>query len=410
MSTPAAGTRARSRRGCPAHEAATDPRVDGGEAGLLATGRAVRARWLRRACLVVACAFWGAAGSLRAESLDAGPGAKVLARTEPIVTVREPSCREMPVAFDAFAEALQVELAGRAPAAGSGAEGRAPGSVEVLVAPRRCGSLDARVTVEVLDLPAGRQRRRELSLADVSPSARPRALALMVAEIVRSLVAEAPQGPLPPPRAPAPRPPLTPPPPTHTSPSPSTHTLTTPSTQPTPSFLPSRSLLRGASADLELRHYTRTPSTFGGARAAVLLGIRHSRWTAEPAAGFLYARRHLELGDVTLQAPTLGLTVGPWFGRGPLVLQLAGRGEVGLAFVAGRSARADVGSGSGSNVTLGLGLAARAELPMARTFRAALGVELGATLRGITAQAIGEPAATLRGPYGLVSLGVRWSR
>lgn len=377
------------------------------------------ARGLALAALVVAC------GAGRGSARAATP-AIMAGGAEPAVVVREPSCDDPSVAFTAFVDSLRVELAGR-PMPCCTRIGRedsppAPGAIEVIVAPARCGQRDGRLIVEVVG--AGGGPRRELSLADVAASARPRALSLVVAELVRALAA----GPVEPavatgasassvPASPAPSslPAGEAVPIAVAGARPAAPVARSPSSLPaaartSPPSLASSFQVGGGAAALELRHYIRSATTFAGVRAALIMGGARSRWTAEAGASLLYARRHLELGDVTIQCPNVSLAAGPRFASGPVVLQLSGRGEVGFARVAGRSDRSGVEAQEGSNVVLGMGLGARAEMPAGRSLRAALGVEIGATLRGITAKVSGEPVASLQGLYGLATLGIRISR
>src|SRR5258706_10881939 len=114
------------------------------------------------------------------------------------VRVATPACPIAPLSVPAFVDLLRVELAGRA---------RAPGATLVTLAIEPCDAATARVRVGVtIDAsPAG---ERDVGLEDIAVDARPRALALAVAELVRAQPASAP--PLPPPAAPPPPPPVLP--------------------------------------------------------------------------------------------------------------------------------------------------------------------------------------------------------
>src|SRR5260221_8994483 len=111
------------------------------------------------------------------------------------VRVATPACPIAPVSVPAFVDSLRVELAGRA---------RAPGGTLVTLAIEPCDAATARVHVEVtIDArPAGES---DVGLDDIAVEARPRALALAVAELVRAQPNSAP---------PLPSAATTPPPPT----------------------------------------------------------------------------------------------------------------------------------------------------------------------------------------------------
>src|SRR5580765_8284119 len=108
----------------------------------------------------------------------------------PAIRILPPACESSPVSFDAFVDALRVELAGRQPACcvvgPSGDASEAGDAVKVTLSIEPCDATVAQqidVVVEVAAPP--RTMQRPVSLADLPPEARPRALALAVAELIR---------------------------------------------------------------------------------------------------------------------------------------------------------------------------------------------------------------------------------
>jgi hypothetical protein len=106
-----------------------------------------------------------------------------------------PACPIAPLSIPAFVEALRVELTSR---------GATPGATLVSLSVEPCDTSTTHVQVSVNDAASGRGSARDIDLADVTFDARPRALALAVAELVRGALP--PASPLVPPPAPAPPP------------------------------------------------------------------------------------------------------------------------------------------------------------------------------------------------------------
>src|SRR5450432_700457 len=89
------------------------------------------------------------------------------------VRVAAPSCPIAPLPIADFVDALRVELAGRVASGGCTL-------VTPVIAP--CDPSTLRVEIIVTDEVSGRASMRTISLEDVAPEARPRALALAVTD------------------------------------------------------------------------------------------------------------------------------------------------------------------------------------------------------------------------------------
>ena len=124
------------------------------------------------------------------------------------IHVAAPGC-----AAPLLVRSLQVELAAVGPDCCTVDESPAaspPGAIGLTIDP--CDPEADQIAIALSDPARGGAIRRDLPLADVSPPARPRALALAVAELIRTLLAARDQ-PLSPPLRPPPPATLGPPPP-----------------------------------------------------------------------------------------------------------------------------------------------------------------------------------------------------
>ena len=106
----------------------------------------------------------------------------------PVIRVFPPQCEAAPLSVDAFVDSLRVELAGRQPhccVVGPGGDAAAD-AVKVTLSIDPCDPATDHVAVAVDLTDPPRSVERQVSLADLPPEARPRALALAVAELLRS--------------------------------------------------------------------------------------------------------------------------------------------------------------------------------------------------------------------------------
>src|SRR6476661_5266980 len=105
----------------------------------------------------------------------------------PLIRIFPPACETGPVSVDDFVDALRVELAGRQPhccVVGPGGDAAAD-AIRVSLSIQPCEEATQQVGVAVEVTASARTITRDVSLADLPPEARPRALALAVAELIR---------------------------------------------------------------------------------------------------------------------------------------------------------------------------------------------------------------------------------
>jgi hypothetical protein len=256
-----------------------------------------------------------------------------------------------------------------------------------------CAAVPDRVAVTVDEPGRGRQARGPIAMWDVPDEARPRTLALAVAEIIRAVdredaggVAAPAAAPPPPPRAPPPPPPLPPPPPRAPAPAPA----------------PS---VRAAG---ELRVYPARDTTLWGGRVALARVDRG--WHRDLDLGVLAGRHRHALGDIVLRAVSAGLTFGARVTLGPLLADVGLRAELGWAWIEGESSSTSVRTGAGAGLVGGAGLQVALQGPQGRALGARAILEGGAALRGLDAQANGQTAAGIAGPYVLIGVGIATDR
>ncbi len=294
----------------------------------------------------------------------------------PVIRVFPPECATVPVAADDFVDALRVELAGRQPhcCVVGPSDNPAADVVKVTMAVEPCdpATQDVAVTVDVGD--PTRATTRLVSLGDLPPEARARALALAVAELLRSAGE--------PVIAPPPPPPAPPPPP------------------------PSADLYPvGTVAGALIDHFDRGTALWGG-RLGVALPAR--RWQVTLDAGIAVSHNDYSAGSVDITLVGATLSGGPRFTLGPIALDAGPAIGFGRAWIKGQSDSPDVVSGSGSGFVSTLGVRVGIEAPATSSLRACAIVEGGGTIRRLDANVGGEPGAGIAGPYLMLAVGVRF--
>jgi hypothetical protein len=131
--------------------------------------------------------------------------ARPASAADPPISVAVRECPDAPLSIDAFLGSLRVELAAEGqPCCARTAESAAPPAAgaarnPVSVAVQPCGVGPDLVVIQVRHARTGAVLDRQVSVGDVSPDARPRALALAVAELIRAAGAVVPPPPAPPP-------------------------------------------------------------------------------------------------------------------------------------------------------------------------------------------------------------------
>jgi hypothetical protein len=303
------------------------------------------------------------------------PAARAQPGGAPSLAVRAPTtdCAAAPP-FLAFVEALRVELASSGPPCcaivAPDAAQAGPGLALTLTG---CDPGAAGFAIEVSDPATGRVQSRPISLADVAPDARPRALALAVAELVRSIEAAA------------------------TPPAPAAAAGVAPTASAT-------GIVARASALADLRAYAGTRTVLWGGRLA--LSLDRGRWRGALALGAARGERQVSLGTIDVTLASAGLVFARRFVTGAWAFDVGPAGELGLGRVDGQTGQVGVTAGSGSGLTATLGAAVGAEAPAGRSLRVRVAIEAGGVLRRLTGAENGADAAGISGAYVGLDVGV----
>jgi hypothetical protein len=304
------------------------------------------------------------------------------------VEVSPPVCKVGYLPMVPFVDSLRVELAGRGLACctlvepGQGIS--SDGIVRVAVELDPCVSDGDRVEVVVQDS-NGKVTERDVSLADVGPSARPRALALAVAELIRVLG-----------QAPSPEPTVEKPP-------------EPPSPEPTVEKPPApTSASQGAPPSVhlqsELRMLPTRDTTMWGGR--MRFSVPWHRLHADVDLGAGFASAHDELGDVLLRSASVGFGLGPRLTHPIAIVDLGLRAEMGWAWIRGETQSPGVRTHVGSQWISCAGLRAAIEAPAGRRLRPSLALEGGFVLYGVKGESKSQPVVGLTGYYLLAALGL----
>ncbi|HSS38332.1 MAG TPA: hypothetical protein VLT58_06140 [Polyangia bacterium] len=306
--------------------------------------------------------------------------ARASAAETPVVVVL-PECAASPIAADAFLGSLKVELAGDAracctrllvPPDGASATAAAAATTTLDIQP--CGGTPNLVRVRVSDGRGGVALDREVALGDVSPEARPRALALAVAELVRAAATPAPVTTAAPP--PPPTPPANP--------------------EPRDGWIPV--------VGFSVRTHVSGNITLWGFHAA--LELAEGAWQAAVEGYVESGNPHVALGTVDTTFAGGALEAGRRFHPGKTIVDLGVIGGLGVVHMGGVSAA------PGSVTSSGLGLEATAggraafdfwRIPHDRA-RLRLVLEGGAVVHGVEATVNGQNAAGLTGAYLMAGL------
>jgi len=332
---------------------------------------------VRRLALGAALLLAVGAGAREARAQDA-------ARSAPGEVVVVPSsCGGGPWSSAAWVELLRVELAGDRievrPADSSPLASPAP---RVGVEATPCDGAATSALLVYSDGPA--RRTKTIDLAGIDPVARARALAIAIADLVRSsIVAPSAGSPPAPPAPPAPaqvdvrvriddrRPPAQPPP------------------DPPP----------GAEwfASAETRVFAQAPAGLFGARAGVQVPLAPwLAWTGD--AGVLASSARDPLGEIDGTVATLGTALlgtggdsGVLFGVGPRI-------EAGLGWFSGHATAPGVTASRSTTPLVFLAMTAVASFPIRGSFSGYLALDAGTSLHGFSAQADDRHVTDLVGP------------
>ncbi len=308
---------------------------------------------------------------LIASSLTPGLRAEAAADDAPIaVSVAE--CPSALLGPEPFLSSLRVELAGEGRACCTRPNDPSGPASPVVASVDPCGATPSLVQVHVRDDRSGAALDRQVPLADVAPDVRPRALALAVAELIRTAAASPP----------APVSPVSPAP------------AATP--EPTDGWIP----LLGLAA----RTHPTGDITLLGFHAGIELA--RGGWQGALGAQVESGSPGVKLGKVDAIFAGGTLELGRRLRFGAKVLELGAVAGLGIVHIEGipSSPGAIAGSGSGLEVTAG----GRAgfdfwRIPHDRA-HLRLVVEGGGALRSVEATVNGQSAAGMTGAYLLAGL------
>jgi hypothetical protein len=283
------------------------------------------------------------------------------------VRLATPTCLSTSFSIPAFVESLRVELASRASNSG-------PILVTLGIEP--CDPGTTRVQIAVVHGASGRTLVRDVGLEDVTPEARPRALALAVAELVRGAQ----------------------PPSTVASP-PAVATDgravdTTGARGPAPAV--------GAEAVLSL-FPSRATALWGG-RLSLSADRRH--WQFGAFADTSAGERTYDVGRVAVQSFGAGLAAGPRWVSGRVTVNPGIVVALAWTRIQGHAAEPGVDSGAGAALTVAVRARVAASVSVGRGLSARGFVEGGLMARGFDATVDGVRAAGLSGASVVVGLGV----
>ena len=303
------------------------------------------------------------------------------------VVVSSPRCEADSFPLVAFLDSLRVELAGRGLRCCTLAEPEdgvpTAASLRVTIEPTVYCATD-RVHIAVQGPEGLRLVEREISLADVAEAARPRALALAAAELIRSIGQAKPDDKK---EAIA-------------GSSKSTPLPTSPSPAPVVTRAPALSMHFEAEArDMPMRN-----TVLWGGRVR-FTACRRS-FHADLDLGANYSDARVELGEIVLHSATMGLGLGPRLVTRTAVIDLGLRAELGWAWMHGKPAFPDVQTGTGSGMISSAGFRVSLQGPIETKIGPGLAFESGAVLRGMKGEVNGQTATGISGYYLLAGVGI----
>jgi hypothetical protein len=301
-----------------------------------------------------------------------------------------PACSSAPFSVEAFLGSLEVELAGHVPAcclleqAPQPPAGDPHAGLRVTLSIDPCDGSATSVDIQVRDPARPADLERRVGLGDIPIDARPRALALAVAELVHSATVPAPN----------------PPPLTAAAPPGASSAGAGDSGRPARPRVPWIYL----SGIIELEAHPGHNMTLWGVRPSAAVARGH--WQGALEVDFMAGDPSVALGDVRTRLLAGTLAAGPRFSWGHLLVDLSASGRLGWGWMAGRTRDASAVASSGSapfasaGGRLGIFLPTAAEVSHLRAF-----VEAGAMIHGLEATVNGTAAAGLTGGYVLFGVG-----
>jgi hypothetical protein len=303
---------------------------------------------------------------------------------EETVVVSPPACGTEGFPLVAFLDALRVELAGCGlrccTVAQAGDETPTGSALRVKVEWTPCAAEARRVQISAHEPAAARMVAREVSLVDVVKAARPRALALATAELIRWL---------------------------RQAPGETPAALVAPARTEPPAPPPVRSNALSLHVAAELRGFPARDTLLWGGRARLTGHWRMLHMDFDLGANS--ARVGSELGDLLLRSVSVGLGLGPRFAGRTFLVDIGPRLDLGWASIRGEPGFADVRGDASSGAILSAGLRLAIEAPARQRWRPCLTLEGGGVLQGMNGDVNRLPAAGMTGHYLLASLGLALS-
>jgi hypothetical protein len=305
----------------------------------------------------------------------------------PSVVVSAPKCGQESFSIIAFLDSLRVELAATGLHCCTLAEANAATDGQALHVRidelAACGEQPERLWLEVRQPNSHKSVGRELSLVDVAVAARPRALALAVAELIRSPTEEVHEE--------TPRPALS---------APQRPQSKMKPTEPVqaPSF--------GYAVQMEgeLRAYPSRDTTLWGGRAR--LSALSTAMHTDVDLGVSLSQVHTDLGELRMRSTSIGFGLGPRLASKAVALDIGPRAELGWAWLSGATSLANVGTNSGSGPLAAVGFRAALATRVHPRIQPMVALEAGGVLRGLNATVDNRTRAGINGVYFLAALGV----
>jgi hypothetical protein len=288
----------------------------------------------------------------------------------------------------AFFDSLRVELAGRGlscctmidPAVALAGGDTLRVSLEIVP----CAAETTTVQIRVSGSPEVPPVEHQVSLADVVPSARARALALAAAELVRSF-GQSPAQPTP-------------------KPEPQVSSQPSPPVTPVQAPMASRLSLH---AEGQVRMLPTRNTTLWGGRMRLTVPWRVLYAQVDLGGDTTSART--ELGTVSLQSVSMGLGVGPRFATRALIFDLGPRFELGRAWIRGDASASNVRAGSGGATVATLGLRTALQTPAENRLRPGIALEAGGVLHGTRGESDGHTVVGITGYYLIGTVAISYS-
>jgi hypothetical protein len=303
------------------------------------------------------------------------------------VMVSPPLCKVGAFPLAPFLDYLRVELAGRGLACCTLADPDhtmpTVASVQVKVEIDPCTADADRLQVSAHAAAVPRTAERQVSLADVPETARPRALALAVAELIRSLEQGLP-GKVPEAVVVA-----------------GQDSVASPASSLSEELRPIHMSIH---VEAEARGVPTRDTTLWGGRVG--LTAHRQIFHADLDLGGNTARTQVALGDVLLRSASVGFGFGPRLANRTAVLDLGLRAELGWAWIRGTTTLTDVRTGAGSMLISSVGIRAALEIPAHVKVLPRFALEAGAMVNGMKGEASGTSVAGMTGYYLLAALGI----